>query len=82
MAMQVVEYSREGYKFERFLAKNQLQSKKLPNLENWSSGELSKSAKILLSKSIFYVKKHPDGSHDFFTEKYLFRVTFFVTEIF
>jgi hypothetical protein len=28
---------------------------KLPNLENWSCGELSKSAKIWPSKSIFYV---------------------------
>ena len=38
---------------------------KLPNLENWSSGELSKSAKIWLSKLIFYVKNHLNVSHFF-----------------
>ena len=31
---------------------------KLPNFENWSNGELSKSTKIWLSKSIFNVKNH------------------------
>ena len=42
MAIPVVEFSREDTKLERFLAKNQLQSNKLPNFDNLSNGELSK----------------------------------------
>ena len=38
---------------------------KLFNFEYWCSGDLSKSAKSLLSKSIFYVKNHSNLS-DFF----------------
>ena len=38
---------------------------KSTNLENWSSEELSKDAKIWLSRSIFYVKNHSKLS-DFF----------------
>mgnify|MGYP007048494152 CR=1 FL=1 len=37
-------------------------------MENWSSGELSKSAKISLSKSIFHVKIHSNLS-EFFSLK-------------
>ena len=55
---------------------------KLPNLENWNSGVLSKSAKIWLSKSIFYVKNHFNLSQFFFVEEYQFRSTFFVIDIF
>ena len=58
------------------MAKNQLYTDysrmKLPNLENWSSGELSKSAKIW-HKSIFNVKNHPNLSDFFFIEEYEFR---------
>ena len=42
-------------KLERFLPNQHTQSKWL-NFENWCSGEVSKCAKIWLSKSIFYVK--------------------------
>ena len=35
------------------------------NFANWCNGEVSKSAKIWLSKSIFYIKNHPKIS-DFF----------------
>ena len=42
---------------ERFLPKNQHTQRKLLNFEFWINGELSQSAKIWLSKSIFYVKK-------------------------
>ena len=34
---------------------------KLPKFENWSNGEVSKRAKICLSKSIFYVKKSSES---------------------
>ena len=46
----------------------------------WINGELSKSAKIWLSKSLFYVKNHPNLSQFFFIEKYQFRSTFFVID--
>ena len=36
---------------------------KLPNFEDWSNGELSKSTKIWLWKSIFYVKNRPNRSN-------------------
>ena len=52
-------------KLERFLAKNQHTQRKLLNFEFWINGELSKSAKIWLSKSIFYVKNHSNLSHFF-----------------
>ena len=42
-----------GIKLERFLPKNQLTQRKFLNFEFWINGELSKSAKIWLSKSIF-----------------------------
>ena len=35
------------------------------NFEFWINGKLSKGAKILLSKSIFCVKSHPNLSHFF-----------------
>ena len=39
---------------------------KLMNFENWCSGEVSKSAKIWLSKSNFYVTNHQNFSWFFF----------------
>ena len=54
-----------GSKLERFLPKNQLTQKKLLKFEFWINNELSKSAKILLSKSIFYVKNHQNLSYFF-----------------
>ena len=35
-----------GKKLERFLPKDQHTQRKLSNFENWSNGEVSKSAKI------------------------------------
>ena len=40
------------------------------NFGNWCNGEVSKSAKILLSKSIFYVKNHRNLSDLFYIEEY------------
>ena len=53
-------------KLERFLPKNQHTQRKLLNFETWVNGEVSKSAKIWLSKSIFYVKNYPNLSQFFF----------------
>ena len=53
-------------KLERFLHKNQHTQRKLLNFENWVNGEVSKSAKIWLSKSIFYVKNYLNLSKFFF----------------
>ena len=67
MVIQIVEFSSWGYKFGKFLPKNQHTQMKLLNFENWCNGEVSKSAKIWLSKSIFYVKNHRIGcSFQFF----------------
>ena len=52
-------------KLERFLPKNQHTQRKLLNFEFWINVELSRSAKIWLSKSIFYVKNHPNLSQFF-----------------
>jgi hypothetical protein len=53
-------------KLEIFLPKNQHTQRKLLNFEFWINGELSKSAKIRLSKSIFCVKNHLNLSQFFF----------------
>ena len=53
-------------KLERFLPRDQHTKRKLLNSEFWNNGELSNSAKIWLSKSIFYVKNHPNLSQYFF----------------
>ena len=66
-----------GTKLERFLHKNQHTQKKLSNFKFWINGKLLKSAKIRLSKSIFYVKNHLKLSQFFFIEEYQFRSTFF-----
>ena len=48
------------------------------NFVNWCNGEVSKSAKIWLSKSIFYVKNHPNLSGFFsLNNNYQFRRTLF-----
>ena len=77
MVIRVVEFLSGGTNLERFLPKNQHIKRKLLNFENWCNREVSKSAKILLSKSIFYVKNHPNLSQFFFIEEYQFRSTFF-----
>ena len=53
MAIRVVEFSMGDTKLARFLPKNQHTQRKLLNFQFWINGELSKSDKILLSKSIF-----------------------------
>ena len=58
-------------KLERFLPKNQHTQRKLLNFEFWINGELSKSAKIWLSKSIFYVKNHSNLSQFLFHKRIL-----------
>ena len=45
-------------------------------------GNMSKSTKIWLSKSIFYVKIYRNLSHFFFIEEYQFRSTFIVNDNF
>ena len=66
MVIRVVEFSSGGSKLERFLPKNQHTQRKLLNFKNWCSGEVSKRAKIWLSKSIFNVKNHRNLSQFFF----------------
>ena len=61
MVIRAVEFSSRGTKLERFLSKNQHTQRKLLNLENWCSGELSKighhfsikvTHKLIFSKDI------------------------------
>ena len=59
-------FKRGGTKLERFLLKNQHTKRKILNFEFGINGKLSKNAKILLSKSIFYVKNHLNLSQFFF----------------
>ena len=69
MVILVVEFSNWGVGgtiLERFLPKNQHAQKKLLNFVKWCNVEVSKCAKIWLSKSIFYVKNHPNPSKNFF----------------
>ena len=54
----VLRFQAGGSKLKRFLPENQHTQRKLLNYENWCNGEVSKSAKIWLPKSIFYVKNH------------------------
>ena len=65
-----------GTKLEKFLPKNQHTHRKLLNFEFWINGKLSKSAKISLSKSFFYIKNHSNLSYFVFIEEYHFRNTF------
>ena len=76
MAIPVEEFSREEYKISFWLKINCIQMK-LPDFENWSNGKVSKSDKIWLSKSIYYVKNHQNLSDFFFIEKYELSSTFF-----
>ena len=77
MAVRVVEFSNGGSKLERFLPKNQHTQRELMNFENWVNGEVSNSAKIWLSKSIFYVKHYYPIF--FFILEYQFKSIFFIT---
>ena len=57
-----------GTKLERFLPENLHTQRKPLNFENWVDREVSKSAKILLSKSIFNVKNDQNLFDFFFIE--------------
>ena len=76
------QYGLWSFQLERFLPKNQHTQRKLLNFDNSVNGEVSKSAKIWLSKSIFYVKIFSNASQFFFIEEYQFRSTFFDKLIF
>ena len=76
-----VEFSREGYKIRKFFCLK-INIPKGNYFENWCNGEVSKSAKIWLSKSIFYFKNHLNLSKKYFIEEYQYRCTFFVKIIF
>ena len=65
-------------KLEKLLSKNKHTQRKILNYANWCNGEVSKSAKIILSKSIFYVKYHLNLSDFFLITKYQLMSTFFV----
>ena len=69
MAVRVVEFPKGGYKIRKILPKNQQNQRKLLNFEFWINGEPSKSAKIWLSKSFFYVKNHPNFLNFFCNEE-------------
>ena len=62
MAIQFVKFSNRG---TIFLPKNHHTQRKLLNFENWVNRKGSKSAKIRLSKSIFYVKNYSNLSYFF-----------------
>ena len=69
-------------KLERFLNKDQHTQMKLLNFKNWCNGEVLKSAKIQLSKSIFDIKNHRNIFLFFFIENHQFRNPFFAIDIF
>ena len=59
-------------KLEKILPKNQHTQRKLLSFENWvNAGEVSKSTKIWLSKSILYDKNYEKSSSIFFPFKNL-----------
>ena len=81
MAIRVVEFSNGGTKLEIFFPKNQHTQRKLLNFENWVNREVSKSAKIWLSKSIFYVKNDPNLSQFFFLKINILKGNYWILRI-
>ena len=71
-----------GPKKQGFCSKINRIQMRLLYFVNWHSVRASKSAKIVLSKSIFYVKNQPNFFKKKFIEEYQFRRTFFVKNIF
>ena len=73
-------------KLERFLPKNQHNQRKFLNFENWTNGEVSKSAKspnlLTFKVNFLYQKLSESFSIFFFIEEYQFRSTSFVIDIF
>ena len=45
MAVRVMKFSNAGYEIKKIFSKNQHTERKFLNFENWSNGEVSKSAK-------------------------------------
>ena len=81
MVIQVVEFSSGGStKLERFLPKNQHTQRKLLNFDNWYNGEVSKMPLTFTVNLLS--QKSSNLSHFFIIEKYQFRSTFFVIDIF
>ena len=69
MAIGVVKFSRKWYKIRKvFGQKINCSHMKSLNFANWCNGEVSKSAKSWIPKSIFYFKNHSNIS-DFFSWK-------------
>jgi hypothetical protein len=83
MAVRVVEISSWGTQNLKYICLK-IKAINIPkeNFENWCNGEVSKSAKIWLSKSIFLSKTIGIFLNFFFIEEYQFRSTFFVFYIF
>ena len=75
-----------GTKLERFLPRNQRTQRKFLNFENWTNGDVSKSAKspnlLTFKVNFLYQKLSESFSIFFFIEEYQFRSTFFVIDIF
>ena len=58
MAIRIVEFSNGWYKIRKRMPKKQHTQRKLLNFVNWVNGEVSTSAKVWLSKSIFHIKNY------------------------
>ena len=69
MAIRVVEFLDVGYKIRKTFADESTYQKEIIEFLTLINGELSKSAKIWLSKSIWYVNNHPKLSHFSFSLK-------------
>ena len=54
MAVQVVEFSKGGYKIRKFLPKKQHSPRKLLNFENWVNGGLRSFQKIRVLKVNYF----------------------------
>ena len=83
----LLNFQEESSKLKRFLHKNQHTRRKFLNFENWTNGEVSKSAKspnLLTFKVNFLYQKLSESFSIFFffIEEYQFRSTFFVIVIF
>ena len=74
MAIWVVEFSNGGDKVKKIFASESTYSKEIIEFWELVNGEVSKSAKIWLSKSIFYDKNYPNLF--FFIDEYKFRGMF------
>ena len=81
MAIRVMELSGDT-KLDRFSPKNQHIQRKFLNFQNWCSGEVCQKVPKFDFQSQFSMSKIIRIFLSFFIEKYQFRSTFFVIEIF